>query len=183
MLKEALSGQRITLNRAFPNEETAKILFSSINKSRKDFLPWLDWIKDTNSSEDTLRFLQDADQGWNDQTQFVYAIYLRQNFIGLISAINVSWKNKRAEIGYWLDSDYTGNGFMSEAVSLLEKELFENGFNRIVIHTDVLNTKSANVAERLGYVHEGVLRQELYSETQGRFRDKNVFSKLRGDLK
>jgi len=65
---------------------------------------------------------------------------------------------------------------------LIEKELFENGFNRIVIHTDALNVKSANVAKRLGYVHEGVLRQDRYSETRKCFRDTNVFSKLKSDL-
>ena len=182
-MKEIISGQRITLKRLVPDMQTAQVMFASIDKCRDAFSPWLDWIENTNSTEDTMRFLEDVNQDWNDQKQFVYAIYHQEIFIGLISAINVSWKNKRAEIGYWLDTDYTGNGFMAEAVSLIEKELFANDFNRIVIHTDVLNTKSANVAKRLGYVHEGVLRQELYSETQGRFRDKNVFSKLRGDLK
>ncbi|MBO4643402.1 MAG: GNAT family N-acetyltransferase [Alphaproteobacteria bacterium] len=183
MLKEKISGQRISLTRPLPDKKTAGIIFNSMDKSRKALSPWLYWVNDTQSPDDTLRFLEEVDQDWNDQKQFVYAISFQNNFIGLISAICVSWRHKRVEIGYWLDTDYTGQGFMREAVSLLEKELFANGFNRIVIHTDVLNTKSANVARELGYVHEGVLRQERYSETQGRFRDTNVFSKLKSDLK
>ena len=122
------------------------------------------------------------DSDWNENKQFVYAVYFQEVFIGLISVLNVAWKHKRAEIGYWLDSDYTGKGLMSEAVSLIEKELFANDFNRIVIHTDVLNTKSAKIPQRLGYVHEGILRQEVYSEPNNRFRDSNVFSKLKSDI-
>ena len=95
--------------------------------------------------------------------------------------MNVAWQHKRAEIGYWLDTDYTGKGLMSEAVSLIEKELFANDFNRLVIHTDVLNVKSANIPQRLGYVHEGILRQEVYSEPNNRYRDINVFSKLKAE--
>ena len=182
-MKKILTGQRITLEHPAPDMRTAQDVFSAIDQSRSAFSPWLDWVEDTNSPQDTFRFLNRVNQDWDDEKQFVYAIYYRKTFIGLISAIDVSWKNKRAEIGYWLNKNYTGNGFMAEAVSLIEQELFANGFNRLVIHTDVLNVKSANVAKRLGYVHEGVLRQELYSETQKRFRDKNVFSKLKSDLK
>ena len=182
MLKENLSDQNVNLKRPLPDKETALVLFNSIDKSRNAFSPWLDWIENTNSAEDTLRFLQEADQDWNNQTQFVYAIFYQEAFAGLISALNVSRKNKRTEIGYWLDIDYMGKGLMQKAVSLIEKELFENGFNRIVIHTDALNVKSANVAKRLGYVHEGVLRQDRYSETRKCFRDTNVFSKLKSDL-
>lgn len=68
---------------------------------------------------------------------------------------------------------------MQEAVSLLEKEFFEQGINRIVIKTDILNVKSANVAQRCGYILEGVLRQESFSKNEQRYRDINVFSKLR----
>ena len=171
------------LERPAPDMPTAQILYSSIEKSRSVLAQWLDWTKTTRSAGDTLRFLEDAKQGEKNGDQFVYAIYRQKTFIGLISAMNISMQHKQAEIGYWLDIGFSGRGFMTEAVSLLEKELFDNGFNRIIIYTDVLNTKSADVARRCGFVHEGVLRQERYSEIQGRFRDINVFSKLKSDLK
>ena len=183
MLKEKISGQRITLERPVPDMQTARKIYSSIDKNRKVFSQWLDWVEMTGTVDDTFRFLEAADQDWNDQKQFVYAICHQGAFIGLISVINISRRHKRAEIGYWLDTDFSGRGFMAEAVFMLEKELFENGFNRITVQTDVLNTKSAAVAKRCGYVLEGVLRQERYSEIQGRFRDTNVFSKLKSDLK
>lgn len=183
MLKETILGNRIKLKRPSFNVETAKTIYSTIDKCRDVFLPWLGWVKTTNSFNDTLNFLEIVDNDWKNNSQFVYEIYVADVFIGLISIINVAWSHKRAEIGYWLDTDYTGNGYISEAVALVEKELFDNDFNRIVIHTDVLNQRSANVAIKAGYKLEGILRQNIYSEPNLRYRDQNVFSKLRSDIK
>lgn len=183
MLKRLIAGERITLKRPKADLKMAETIYSVVNKCRKTFLPWLGWVKYTNSPNDSLEFLQTVDKDWIDNKQFVYAIYFNSVFIGLISVLNVAWQHKRAEIGYWLDSDYTGQGLMSEAVELIEKELFANDFNRIVIHTDVLNVKSARIPQKLGYVHEGILRQDIYSEPYNRFRDLNVFSKLKSDRK
>lgn len=182
-MREKLSGQRITLERPAPDMQTAQTVYAAIDNSRDVFALWLDFVRNTRKPEDTLNFLKEADKGWKTGEQFVYAVYHRGTFAGLISAINISRPHKRAEIGYWQDVASSGRGLMTEAVSVLEKELFADGFNRIVIQTDVLNVRSAAVARRCGYVHEGVLRQERYSETRGRFRDTNVFSKLRSDLK
>ena len=180
-MKEKLIGKRIKLQRPLCNEETAKTIFSAIDRCRETFLPWLEWVKQTNSIKDSIKFLEATDNGWNDNVEFVYAIYLENKFIGLISILNVAWKYKRAEIGYWLDTDYTGNGYMTEAVKIIEKELFDNDFNRIVIHTDVLNVKSAKIPQTLGYNLDGILRQDTYSEINKRFRDRNVFSKLKSE--
>lgn len=179
-MKEVLLGERIKLCRLICNSETAEAIYTVINKCKEAFIPWLGW--GTNyRKEDALSFLETADIDWNNNSQFVYAIYLENTFIGLVSVLNVAWQHKRAEIGYWLDTNYTGNGYMTEAVNMIEKELFDNGFNRIVIYTDVLNVKSAKIPQTLGYKLEGILRQDIYSEPNKRFRDRNVFSKLKSE--
>ncbi len=181
MLKEIILGKRIKLKRPDFDIETAKKIFSIIDKCRDVFLPWLGWVKYTNTHNDTLNFLEKTDSDWKNNNQFVYEILINDTFIGLISIINVSWLHKRAEIGYWLDTDYIGNGYIREALALIEEELFANDFNRIVIHTDVLNHRSANVAIKAGYKLDGILRQNVYSEPNERYRDQNVFSKLKSD--
>lgn len=180
-LTESIVGERIKLLRPKYNIKTAQAIFSVIDKCRNEFLPWLGWVKHTNSADDSLKFLETVDNDWKDNNQFVYEIVLNDRLIGLISIINIAWQHKRAEIGYWLDTEHTKKGYMSEAVNLIEKELFNQGFNKIVIHTDVLNTKSANIPIRLGYKLEGILQQEIYSEPNNRFRDRNVFAKLKNN--
>jgi RimJ/RimL family protein N-acetyltransferase len=88
-------------------------------------------------------------------------------------------KDKKAELGYWLANNYRGNGYMMEAVRLLEQELFKNGFNKIIIRNDVLNKGSVNVAKNLGYELEGVLKQDNWLPYENRFRDTNCFAKFK----
>lgn len=181
-MKELINGKRIILQRLSCDMETARTIFFVIDKCREEFLPWLAWVKNTNSAMDTLKFLELSDNDWKNRSQFNYGIYLENKFIGLIGAVRLAWEHKRGEIGYWLDTDYTGNGYMTEAIQLIEKELFENAFNRIEIYTDVLNIKSAKLPRALGYTHEGILRQHTYSEFNQCFCDQNVFSKLKSQI-
>lgn len=179
---ERLEGKRIILKRVFPDIRLAQEIFEVEDSSRDDFLPWLGWIKETLSPNDTLEFLKASHSEWEKGINFVFGIFSNDKFIGTISALHSAPRHHRIEIGYWLGSNFAHLGYMNEAVLLLEKELFRIGYNRIVIHTDVLNLKSANVAKRAGYIHEGILRQEIFSQVAGRYRDLNIFSKLKKDI-
>lgn len=179
-MKEILIGNRIKLCRPICNSETANTVFSIVDRCKAELNPWLDWSVDY-KKENTLNFLNTVDVDWKDYAQFVYAIYLQNTLIGFIGTVNIAWQHKRAELGYWLDTEYTGNGYMTEAVKLIEAELFNNDFNKIIIHTDALNIKSAKIPQSLGYRLDGILRQQIYSEPNKRFRDKNVFSKLKSE--
>ena len=117
------------------------------------------------------------------QKSFAYLIYSKEEdlFLGVIDLIHVDVKNKSAEIGFWLDKDACGKGYMREAVKALEKEAFAQGFHRIVIGNDPKNIKSINVAKNSGYHLDGVLRQNRFDEETGEFYDSNIFSKLISD--
>ncbi len=180
-ISKELIGKRIKLKKTEADFELAKTMYAVIDKNRDVFAPWLGWAKTTLKPEDTFDFLHLCSKSWEEEKSFGYAIFHSETFIGFISVLNVAISHKRAEIGYWLDTKHTGNGYIQEAVGLIEKELFDNDFNKLIIHTDVNNIKSANVAKKLGYVHEGVLRQQIYSPSIDRYRDQNVFSKLKNE--
>lgn len=185
MLAEKIIGKRVTIERMTPNIKMAETIYTAVDRSREHLLPWLGWVNFTNSPNDSLDFLEKTDAEWTEEKQFVYAIYNNntKDFIGIINALNVSKEHKKTEIGYWLDIKFVGKGYMQEAVKLLEQELWRKGFNRLVIHTDVLNEKSANVAKSLGYYFEGIKRQDCFSKTSQCYRDINIFSKLKSDNK
>ncbi|MFA6619077.1 MAG: GNAT family protein [Candidatus Neomarinimicrobiota bacterium] len=61
----------------------------------------------------------------------------------------------------------------------LGQECFKNlGLNRIEIHCDVLNERSANEIKACGYFHEGNLRENMYDNYHNRMRTTMLFSKL-----
>lgn len=176
---ETIKGQRITLQKAVKSFATAQAHNQEVKKSLPELSPWLGWATEDYKIEDSYEYLQGCVQEWEKGNEFNYMILdENKNFMGMISALNVKEKDRNLEIGYWISTTHAGNGYMQEAVKLLEKEFFGLGINRIVIHTDVLNKKSANVPQKLGYVLEGIQRQSLWNKKEQRFRDINTFSKL-----
>lgn len=82
-----------------------------------------------------------------------------------------------ADIGYWLDQRYTGRGLMTRAVQALTTLAIQTyGIRRLTIHAEPGNERSWKVAERLGYTHEGTLRD--VSRFDGRRVDHKLYSML-----
>lgn len=62
-------------------------------------------------------------------------------------------------MGYWLDSRFTGQGLMLEAVQTLTQMAFSTlKARRVEILCDVRNTGSRRVVEKAGFALEGILR-------------------------
>jgi RimJ/RimL family protein N-acetyltransferase len=94
----------------------------------------------------------------------------------------VDWENSRAEIGYWVVAAERRRGVASRALRLLaEWALLRLGLARIEALAHVDNVASHAVAERGGFVREGVLRS--YSEIKGSRWDQVMYSLVREDLR
>ncbi|NPC69115.1 GNAT family N-acetyltransferase [Corallococcus exiguus] len=82
------------------------------------------------------------------------------------------------EIGYWISASHTGQGLATEIAGALTRVAFEvEGVRRVEIHCDPRNVRSAAVARRLGFVHEGTLRQRLVAP-DGALRDTMIWTLL-----
>jgi RimJ/RimL family protein N-acetyltransferase len=99
--------------------------------------------------------------------------------IGGISIVPKQWG--RAEIGYWICADARGCGYATRALVLVSRWGFQRGFRRLQLHADVENPASHRVAEKAGFVREGVLR--AWIEHDGRPRDHVLYSLLLNDLR
>jgi RimJ/RimL family protein N-acetyltransferase len=65
------------------------------------------------------------------------------------------------EIGYWIHKDFVNKGLVTESTAALVKVAFEViHVHRIVIHCDPGNQASASIPRKLGFTHEGTLRQK-----------------------
>lgn len=85
---------------------------------------------------------------------------------------------RRAEIGYDLDPKQWGKGIMTEALRAILRYGFEEmNLNRIQAIIDTENNRSLNLALRLGFRNEGVLRQR--TQFKGGFRDDAIYSLLK----
>jgi RimJ/RimL family protein N-acetyltransferase len=87
-----------------------------------------------------------------------------------------------AAVGYWLASHARGRGTATEAVRLLTRWAFaELGLARLELTCGPDNKASQQVAERCGFVREGVLRSHVpFKRTR---RDSVIYSLLPGDFR
>jgi len=101
--------------------------------------------------------------------------------LGTVGVQRFDRDHRTADIGYWMAPQARGRGAAARAVRLLAPwALRELGLARIQLDADVDNVASQRVAERAGFVREGVLRSVI--EVKGRRWTEVVHSLLPEDL-
>ena len=103
-------------------------------------------------------------------------------FIGWCLLVNWNPGFRSATLGYCLDEVVWGQGFATEATSALLQWTFGTlDLNRVQSDTDTRNTASARVLEKLGFVREGMLREDCI--VNGDVSDSWVYGLLRREWK
>jgi RimJ/RimL family protein N-acetyltransferase len=126
-------------------------------------------------------WLERYEDGWRDGSRAGFAIETHDGaFLGLGMVVEIEWEGRQGEIGYVLSPAARGRGAATRAVRLLTDWCFEQlGFERVELWIDASNAASERVAERAGYVREGVLRSTWFKED---IRiDAGIWSRLRSD--
>jgi RimJ/RimL family protein N-acetyltransferase len=90
---------------------------------------------------------------------FNFTILFSSVIIGSIGLDHFDEATISASLGYWLHSDYTGRGLMTEAVAAAVEFAFSQlTLHRLWLHAGVDNLASIRVAEKAGFRREGRLR-------------------------
>ena len=80
------------------------------------------------------------------------------------------------EIGYWVRADRINQGIATETAGALTRVAFEiDKLDRVEIHCDADNVRSASVPRKLGFTHEATLRRRRVG---GKVRDTLVWTLL-----
>jgi len=161
-LAETIPAERIVLiKRSHEHDEQ---MWHAIAESRQFIREYLYWVDGQKSLEDTVKATDMFAEEWEQDKEWAFDIFTIGDFklIGCIGVHNIQFLNQSAELGYWLRTTATKNGYMTEAVLALEKALFKEGMHRVTICCDVANTDSANVAKRAGYQLEGIAKEATY---------------------
>lgn len=178
-----IKTERLTLKPWTPSFKLATELYNLIERNREHFrfLP-LALVK---TPEEEYDFMKSAQKNWRDGTSASFAIYLRgtNTLIGCCSMSGINPTHKRAQIGYWMDKNYTGHGYMTEAVAAMTDDFFARGLNRVYIRANIKNKASWAVAKRLGFTKEDVRRQELWNAYMNEYEDIVCYGKLRSEWK
>lgn len=157
-------------------------LFLALEQNRNYLRNWLPWLDMNTRIEDSRNFINSAKMNFVAKGMFTFGIFFEHRLVGIIGTHEVDRDNQKTSLGYWLAEDCQGKGVMTRAVSGILEFLFKKeGMNRIEIRCATGNLKSRAIPERLGFQHEGSMRQAewLYH----RFVDHEVYSLLKADWK
>jgi ribosomal-protein-serine acetyltransferase len=140
--------------------EDAEELTRLIDRNRPYLREWLPWLDNSTSIIDTVRFIGRSIEQAEDNNGLTLGIVCDGGLAGVIGQHYVDSLNRRTEIGYWIDFEHQGRGIVTRSTACLTDYAFrEQDCNRVMLHCAVGNLKSRAVAERLGFVQEGILRE------------------------
>lgn len=93
--------------------------------------------------------------------------FLTQRLVGVIQLTRTDWHVRATELSYVVAPWARGEGYASEAALATAQWLFrEQKFERIELRTAADNTASQQVAQKIGCISEGVLRNACIARTR-----------------
>jgi RimJ/RimL family protein N-acetyltransferase len=143
--------------------EDAPAFVEAARESAADIAPWMPWCHADYSLEEAEAWITRTAEGLRTGKEHELAIVdAADRVLGGIGINQINLIHRFANLGYWVRSTATGRGVAPAAVRLLA----EFGFamlelERLEILVTVGNTRSLRVAEKVGALREGVLRNRL----------------------
>ena len=174
VLSPVLKGARITLKAPSIKDYKA---WHQVRQKNKSFLKTYEpsWPKDCLSNDFFSRRLERQAQERQSGRGAFFLIHLDNQIIGGLNLNNIQMGAARhATLGYWIDEDHQGQGYMSEAINLM----IDYGFNILKLrrlNAACLpdNHRSIKMLLSLGFEEEGYAKK--YLQINGHWQDHRLF--------
>ncbi len=162
--------------------------------TRDDLPKFVEWLNDPEVIYGLMvriPFSLEDEQAWFEglsklpQAERPLAIEIQDSvswrIIGNTSFHNISTVDRAAEFGIMIgDKSVWNQGYGSDATRLMLQHGFENlNLHRIYLRVYENNPRAIRAYEKVGYVHEGRMRQAIYKN--GKFEDVLLMSVLRSE--
>jgi RimJ/RimL family protein N-acetyltransferase len=150
---EVINAGSVVLSRN--SVEDAADLVAAMTESLAHLRPWMPWATDQNATmEAQVPRLGEVWASWDAGTDFVYVLRLLEGDAPVVGVIGMHRRigPRSIEIGYWTHAAHIGRGYMSAAAKAATEAAAELAdVDRVEIHTDVANVRSAAIPRKLGY--------------------------------
>ncbi|MEK4518013.1 GNAT family N-acetyltransferase [Paenibacillus sp. FSL H8-0122] len=179
-ISESFETERLLVRALRPGD--GKEINEAIRESLDELKPWMPFAQSMPTVEETEQYVRESQVAYLKRTTLNMEIFRQEDgrFVGNIGLHHVDWDCRRFEIGYWIRSSCSGNGYITEAVNgITDFAIRELGASRIEIRCCALNRRSAAVAERAGFILDGILRKST-RESDGELHDCKVYAKVQG---
>jgi RimJ/RimL family protein N-acetyltransferase len=154
-------------------------IYDAVMESVHELQPFMPWCHSDMTRDQQRTWVETQVANFQAGTAFEFTIVGSDNgCLGCCGINQIDTANKRANVAYWVRSTQTKHGVATTAVGQLAQWAFTNtDLIRLEILVSIQNAASLRVAERVGAVREGILRNRLL--LHGRMHDAAMFSLLR----
>ncbi len=135
--------------------------------------PWMPFAQNAPKLEESEEHCRRSLAKFILREDLTLSIYSRdgESFIGSTGLHRANWDVPSFHIGYWILPEFEGKGLITESTNALTRYAFDClKARRVEIRCDSENLRSLAVMKRLGFVQEGILKNQDIHET-GQLRD------------
>lgn len=171
--------ERLHIRMPLPGD--GNIVFNSVQASLPELKPWMPFAHYGQSEEATEANIREAHINFLKREDLRLLVFLKETGQLVCSSglHRINWQVPKFEVGYWADSRFTGNGYVTEAVTGITNFAFtELKARRMEIRCDSRNLKSRAIPERIGYKLEGILQNEDTAVDRPELRDTCIYAKV-----
>jgi RimJ/RimL family protein N-acetyltransferase len=166
----------VILLRPFRREDAPAVAAACDDPETARFIPGM---LSPYTERDARAYIESCERLGTGRERLPFAIVAAEDD-RLLGAVDVRLADV-GSIGYWVTADARGRGVATRALRLLSRwALSDGGLERLELTTHTENVASQRVAEKAGFVREGVLRSHIRFR-EGR-RDSVLFSLLPSDV-
>ncbi len=161
----------------------AEAMRAAVDESREHVRPWLPFADAHQTVEESRDWIAHKMADWLLRDDFGMSVWelASGRYLGGIGLHPRDWSIRYFEIGYWLRASAEGHGYITEAARLLVNFAARGlAANRLEIRCNARNARSAAVAERLGFLREAELRNNMRAP-DGALRTTLVYGLIPGD--
>lgn len=183
LIPDQIETERLVIRTYSREDAPAYYKMSVRNKSYLERYEAENPVMSINSEEDATKLMSDFVDAWEKGNPFFIGVFLKdsRDFVAQIYAGIVDRNLPEFGIGYFVDVEHEGNGYVTEAVKGLIKVLFEElHVHRVRTECDSSNFRSIRVIERCGFVKEGHIRDNKKSP-DGTFTSTLHYGMLKSD--
>jgi len=145
---------------------------------------WMHQVPSPYTERDAREYVLATQAAWRKRRDGIFAVVDCETgeIVGSCAMHAVDPEVENVEIGYWTAAAARGRGLTTRAVKLIVAwALHGLGAERVQLRADVRNSASLRVAEKAGFLREGVLRAAGFNSREGRRIDYAIFSLLPGE--
>lgn len=172
---DEFESERLIMRPPRPGDGAA--MHAAVMESLDDLRPWMPWAQHPADAKGYEAICRRKYAEWILREDLMLTLWRKRDgaYVGGSGLHRIDWSVPCVEIGYWLRTRMTGQGYMTEAVQAITGFAFAHlHAQRIEIHVDAKNTRSIAVAERAGYTLEARLRHQDRG-VDGELRDTLVY--------